>query len=129
MSSYSDTPRCEKCQKVPYNTWLEGRNNAYWMECYDCGYWENYTDNIYDPETDTYQEVEWAVRSGYNPTHTCSNCNRGMRVADVWEGGKSQDEPPSYTEYSCAMCRFSFAQNTESGLITIKQKPIGKTAR
>lgn len=129
MGSWSDCPECGKCKQVPYNTHAEGRGNAYWFNCFDCGYWENYSDEIYDEESDEYITADWEVRSGYETAVLCVECNRGMRVSKRFPAGTDpQKDPPEFTEYSCGCCFFSFKINhQEKDTITIVRKPLRDT--
>ncbi len=124
MSGWSDCPECGKCKKVPYNTVADGQGNEYWFRCFDCGYWENYTNEIYDKDTKKWVEAPYEVRSGYEKVTTCDNCERGMRVSKIVAAGKSLDDPPEKTEYACGVCFFCFQVIHQDETVELVRLPL-----
>jgi len=124
LPSWSDCPQCEKCKSEPYNTVAEGIDNAYWVNCFDCGYWESYCDEIWNPDTGVPTQVEWAVRSGYDPIYACPHCTRGMMKSKTLKRGTTiADKQIEWEEFACGVCFFAF-RILPDGSMSLVRKPL-----
>jgi len=124
MPSWSDCPQCDKCQNQPFNTVAEGIDNAYWFNCFDCGYWENYADEIWDSELGMSVPVDWQVRSGYDPVYNCPHCSRGMRKSKILKRGTEiSDKQIEAEEFACGVCFFAI-RVIPDGSVSLLRKPL-----